>query len=512
MAVAIVQNSGKQYLDNVTGTVTYTFGGALTAGNRVLIAMVSWTAEPSAITCGGAGNAATKRAETAGGDSVKMALWDTAVIGASPTGVISFTVGAGSYHTFTAIEASGLASGTAFDQKTEGTTGVGTALTITSPTLSQADEFVIAILGHDDGGNITITAPGAPWTTLFNEPDGASHESGIAQYQSVAATTAVTSTATLASSRRWAAVIGTWKIAAGGGGSATLTAAQGSYTHTGQAVALTRGLKEVCAQGSYTHTGQAVTFRLGKLIALAQGSYAHTGQAVALKRSLRLACGQGSYTHTGQAMVGHRNVTIVCEQATSTQDEDGLGPNLLWGHRLAAGQGSYVHAGQAVTLTKSGSSLACAQGSYAHTGQAVSLKWGHILPAAQGSYAHTGQGVTLTKTGALTLLAGQGSYVHTGQDLATRWAHRLVLAAGSYAHTGQSVGLTRGILLALGSGTYSLTGGTLNTLVNRRIVATYGAYVHSGRPVSLVYSGDPIPPPVAAATSMGRKFRTRGRR
>jgi hypothetical protein len=217
MAVSILQNSGKQYLDNVTGTVTYTFGSALTAGSRVLIPMVSWAASPSAITCGGAGNACTKQKETAGGDSVKFALWDTAAIGASPTGVISFTVGAGSFHTFTAIEVTGLASGTAFDVGTTGATGTGTAMTITSPTLSQAEEFVIAILGHDDGTNTVITAPGAPWTTLFNEPDGGNHESGLAQYQTVAATTAVTSTATNATSRRWAAVIGTWKIAAAGG-------------------------------------------------------------------------------------------------------------------------------------------------------------------------------------------------------------------------------------------------------------------------------------------------------
>ena len=230
MTGTLVQTSGQQLLDNVSGVVTFNMPAPLTPGNRVILSLVSWPASPSAgnVTCGGAGNVADNRAETAAGDSVKMSLWDTPPIGASPTDVISLTVGAGTYILISAEEWSGLDSGTAFDVKTEGATGNSGTAAVTSPTLNQADELVYAIGGHDNGTNTVITPPTSPWATTMNESDGTAHESGAASYKIVSATTAVTASFGLASAQRWAAVIGTWKLAASGGPSIS---AQPSEAH-----------------------------------------------------------------------------------------------------------------------------------------------------------------------------------------------------------------------------------------------------------------------------------------
>ena len=107
----------------------------------------------------------------------------------------------------------------------------------------------------------------------------------------------------------------------------TLTAAQGSYTLTGQVVGLL-DLRQVSAvQGSYTLTGQAATLSYSgtvRILTAAQGSYTLTGQATAFSRARTLPAAQGSYTLTGQ------DATLVLTAAA----------------RLVAEQGSYTLTGQ----------------------------------------------------------------------------------------------------------------------------------------------------------------------
>lgn len=87
---------------------------------------------------------------------------------------------------------------------------------------------------------------------------------------------------------------------AGGGGTYTLTAAQGSYTLTGQAAGALDGHVVSAAQGSYTLLGSAGLVDLTS--AAGQGSYALTGQDTALQGPRGIAAAQGSYTLTGQSV------------------------------------------------------------------------------------------------------------------------------------------------------------------------------------------------------------------
>lgn len=80
----------------------------------------------------------------------------------------------------------------------------------------------------------------------------------------------------------------------------SVTAAQGSYTLTGQAVGLTASRTLTMAQGSYVLTGQQAVFIVPRTIMVDQGSYALTGQAANLTSSNP----PGSYALSGQ------NVTL----------------------------------------------------------------------------------------------------------------------------------------------------------------------------------------------------------
>ena len=195
-----------------------------------------------------------------------------------------------------------------------------------------------------------------------------------------------------------------------------LTAAQGTYTLTGQAATLKRGVNLGAAQGSYTLTGQAATLVKGRVLTAAQGSYALSGQAATLVKSggQALTADQGTYTLTGQAATLIKAGTLTAAQGTYALT--GQATTLVKGRVLTADQGSYALSGQAATLVK-GRVLTAAQGAYALTGQAAALVKARTLTASQGTYTFIGQDATLIKSGAQTIAADQGSYILTGQDV-----------------------------------------------------------------------------------------------
>ena len=170
-----------------------------------------------------------------------------------------------------------------------------------------------------------------------------------------------------------------WVPSAGAGGGVTLTAAQGSYTLTGQAATLRVARNMAAAQGAYSLTGQAAGLRTSKVLTAAQGSYAITGQAATLTYSgagaKTLTADAGTYSLTGQAAV------------------------LRVARVLTAAQGTYTYTGQDAALRRL-YTLTAAHGAYALTGQSAVLRRALRMTAAQGSYALSGQAATLTYSGA----------------------------------------------------------------------------------------------------------------
>lgn len=190
-------------------------------------------------------------------------------------------------------------------------------------------------------------------------------------------------------------------------GAPTIPGSPGAYTLT-------------AAQGSYSLTGQALALRVARTITAGQGTYSLTGQAAGLIPGRKVAAGQGTYALTGQAA----GLTVT--------------------RTLFAGQGTYALTGQAAGLRR-GLVLAASQGSYGLTGFAANLVAARTVAAAQGSYSLSGQNVTLTYTpaaGSATLVADFGTYALTGQDVGLRAARILAGDFGAYTLTGQDAALS----------------------------------------------------------------------
>jgi len=244
----------------------------------------------------------------------------------------------------------------------------------------------------------------------------------------------------------------------------TLSMGQGSYTLTGQAVAVTAQRKLVIAQGSYTYTGQGVLLVAARKLILAQGSYALTGQSVTLTASRKLLLAQGSYTLTGQVV------------------------SLIHGFTCTMSQGSYALTGQAVTMVH-GYTLTVSQGTYTLSGQPVALKASRKLVLAQGSCSLSGQLVALTYSGApantYTLTIGQGTFALSGQSIALAASRKLALAQGSNTMTGQSLTLQAARKLTFVQGSFTLNGQTLSLRASRSLVMTKADYTLTGQACAL---------------------------
>jgi hypothetical protein len=226
----------------------------------------------------------------------------------------------------------------------------------------------------------------------------------------------------------------------------TLPLAQGSYSLSGQAVALKAGRKMPAAQGSYSLNGQSVGLNYSgaaRALSAAQGSYSLSGQGVGLGADRKIQIAQGSYALSGQVVA------------------------LKPARRLSAAQGSYALTGQSVALSYSGAAstytFSMAQGSYNLIGSDAAADY--AISIGSGSYALNGQSVGL-KLGRKTS-AAQGSYALSGQALTIRVDRRMSLAQGSYALNGQAVGLDQHApapRLTVVSGSYSLSGIQVNLL------------------------------------------------
>lgn len=193
----------------------------------------------------------------------------------------------------------------------------------------------------------------------------------------------------------------------------TITAAQGSFTLSGQAINF-RYFKTTAEQGTFTLTGQAANTSVGVRMTADQGGFVLSGQSANTLLGRVLAADQASFTLSGQAA------------------------DLLLGEVIVAGQGTFTLSGQAAATLR-GYYLGAEQGSYTLDGQDVEIRY-FKLAADVGSFALTGQDATLFK--GYTTTAAQGSFTLTGQAAGTFKGYKLALARGLYNLTGYDADFT----------------------------------------------------------------------
>jgi Concanavalin A-like lectin/glucanases superfamily len=246
----------------------------------------------------------------------------------------------------------------------------------------------------------------------------------------------------------------------GGGSTTTLTAAEGSFTLTGEAV--TFQIQDAAAQGAFTLTGEAAPLLIAD--AAAEGSFTLTGEAALFEQFL--AAAEGPFALTGEAATltwvlpgaAQGSFTLMGEAAPL---QVGLaaaeGPFTLTGEAaldeqfLGAAVGSFTLTGEPVNFILPGS-LVVASGAFTLTGEATLFE--QFLAAAEGPFTLTGEAATLTR---VLLGPAQGSFALTGE--AALDEQFLACGAGSFALTGEPAGLAAVLPgLPAASGSFILTG------------------------------------------------------
>ena len=164
-------------------------------------------------------------------------------------------------------------------------------------------------------------------------------------------------------------------IPAASGGAYTLTAAQGTFTETGNNAGLTAQRNISASQGSFAESGQSTGLNAQRKIAASQGSFAESGQAADLTKtgSYSLTASQGSFAESGQVA------------------------GLTAQRKIGAEPGSISLIGQAATLTKTTAGqyvLTAAYGSFSETGQSTNLTAQRLLASSAGSIVLAGGVVT----------------------------------------------------------------------------------------------------------------------
>lgn len=177
-----------------------------------------------------------------------------------------------------------------------------------------------------------------------------------------------------------------------------------SGTDTASGSPITAANRVGIGYSSSDATGSGIaSFRAGSIgttsytLTAAQGSYSLTGQTANLARAYApMAAAQGSYGLTGQ------NATLSYTVARIITADQGLytvvGSDALVDIGMNAEFGEYDLNGQDVTLDYAGithRTLTADQGSYALNGQDMSMLWAHVLAALQGSYSLIGSSAIL---------------------------------------------------------------------------------------------------------------------
>lgn len=216
MVAAFVQNLGAVGSSVSGTTLVLTLSGlaqAVAVGNYIIIH------------CANASVAATSCADSQGntysldasGPAVdpRVHLFSAKVTTALNNGdTITVTSGSSSGRTFRAVEYSGLDPSSRFDTSAGGSGSSAAADSTTTGTLAQADNLIVAVVGHvATTTNYAWETLSPVWNDLGTSVSTGTVRTGHAAYRVVSSTSGVAAKATWTTSRAWAALVGVYKAA-----------------------------------------------------------------------------------------------------------------------------------------------------------------------------------------------------------------------------------------------------------------------------------------------------------
>lgn len=293
---------------NPATTVSVTFDSATASGNLIVLCVGNYYA---GVNAGGAWTASDNKGNTwasAGVHDVtsgKIQIFYAANITGGASHQVTITVaGAATYTALTAVEYSGAATVSPFDQFAASRTTASQAA-YASPataTTAQADELLV---GFHHGFQATATpTPDSPWSTAATLNAGGLHVQTV-QDRIVSATGAYSSTGTWsAAGANHTDAIATFKAAAGGGAASyeetiafasTAALSQGAQLAAGASVAMaaTAGMSDSGPIGAAASLSLAVTASMGPAAQLQAAAGLLLAAGVGLAPLTRLAVDAG---------------------------------------------------------------------------------------------------------------------------------------------------------------------------------------------------------------------------
>ncbi|HSX35818.1 MAG TPA: alkaline phosphatase D family protein [Patescibacteria group bacterium] len=219
--------SANQSVGALSFPITVT--SATTTGDAIVIGAGGGNANVNAV-IDSQGNSYSKAASVTSGQ--KCSVWvalNTTALTTSDTITLTYSA-TGASNAAVILGCSGVATASAVDQVPTPTTGTSTSPSITTGTLSQANELCVAVFQDGNGG-------GAPsgfgsFTNLGTVHSGATSVWDTLAYQKVSSTTAVTASCTIVSSA-WSALLITLKESNGPTPGSVVQSIAGAPTQTG---------------------------------------------------------------------------------------------------------------------------------------------------------------------------------------------------------------------------------------------------------------------------------------
>jgi len=332
--------------------------------------------------------------------------WKRAASGSESTANTGFPAGAdhmvARIHTFRGCVTTGtpiLASATA-------TRGTGTTTwSAPSITTTTANEFVVWCAGRDNDSSST-TAFGSPTNANLISPveiaeagtisgNGGGFTVGYGLKAAAGATGTTTGTVT---SSAGASV--TFSLAAAPV-DYVLTADKGTYSFTGRAATLKRGVVLVSNSGNFAETGNAASLSRGFKLALSTGVFNESGNNAALLAGRIVTGSTGVFSFTGNAATFTKTTaskTLLADIGTFTSTGNDAGFNLS--RKLTSSTGTYSETGNAAELQVTRKTTA-ASGAFTLTGTATTFDLARKVSASPGNFAFVGNNVTLGNTYAI---------------------------------------------------------------------------------------------------------------
>jgi hypothetical protein len=251
---------------------------------------------------------------------------------------------------------------------------------------------------------------------------------------------------TTSTSDSWAAVTLAIRPAADGA-TYTLTAAQGSFTLTGQTTNLKAARKLTAGSGSFSLTGQTTNLKKGYAFSVSQASFVLSGQTATFQATRKLTASQGSFSLSGQTA------------------------NLKRGYTFTAAQGSFALTGQTTTFSIGAVATYYLDASDAAISDPNSV-WSNDANAFNGNTTDSASTATTGST-LSNFLLGEGTNAPTSGGTITQVRARVYALNG-----GDTPGTTSAVIYSNGLGELLGTATRIGSLG----VAGYGNYITLNTP------------------------------